>query len=1152
MYKLLLIKEKQSGLHNLKEALESYITGLEVSIINSDSDIINTITQYNTDLIIVELTEHQEECYKICNNIKSYNVTSLLPIIILATKHIETKWKIELFECGVDLIIPQPDDITEFAKQVKALLQKKFKTDMIQNRNKYLEDIVLEKTKKLADSEKVLSEIQSLSNNGNWSWDLATDLMKYSDEVHITFGINEKIDKTTLDYIVESHILPDDKEKFTKAIQKRIKEESNKNNLTFRITPQDGKLKFIGDKEQIESGESENKKPIDLYRTSEDTNEIIEIEKAHNENTQRLINLIENIPGIAYSCHNDINRTMTFISEGCYELTGYKPDDFIKNLSFADIIIKEDRDKVWNEVQNAVKKKEKFVISYRIRHQNGSIKWVWEQGLGIFDKNDELQSIDGFISDLTEKITTENALKTNEATLQTILSAAPVGIGLVKDRIIGLTNKQLNEMLGYTGEELIGQNARILYESDEEYERIEKVKHPKVREFGIGHIETKFVKKDGNILNIILSSSVIDPSDWSKGLIFTALDITDRKWAETLLLESEEKYKHIISNSLEGFHITQDRKIKFCNQQFATMFGYENPDELINKHIETLTAPESINLVREQNLLCESRDDKSTHYEFKGIKKDGSIFDIETLCSQIMYYGEKATQGTIRDITSRKQNELIQHTIYQISNAISTTSDLAELYNFIRLELSNIIDTKNFYIAIYNLEDDTIHLPFMVDDRDTFTTIPATKTLTSYVINSDSSLLVKKEEILELEAKGIIEPAGTTPEIWLGVPLKSHKSVIGMIGVQNYENSEAYNHDDLKILEFVSTQIAMSIVKKKAEQELVIEKEKAEESDKLKSSFLANMSHEIRTPMNAIIGFSSLLIDPNITDVERIEFVELINSNGNSLLNLIDDIIDIAKIEAEKLTIETSNCYINKIIQELLFTFEDEKNKKGKFNIELLSYFDNSDNNFSILTDTYRFKQVLTNLIGNAIKFTQEGYIKIGYEFTDSNFIKFYVQDTGIGISEEKLEIIFDRFRQVEDTHTREFGGTGLGLTICSNIIKLLGGNLWVNSEKGKGSTFFFTLPNLVPQDKAIEQQGIPVSKQVEETKMQWADKNILIVEDFDSNYFYLDSILRKTNANLLWAKDGFEAIEICKSNNEIDLILMDIQLPEMSGYKAT
>ncbi|MCF8298179.1 MAG: PAS domain S-box protein [Saprospiraceae bacterium] len=871
MNKLLLIKGIQD-FANIKQALEGYISGLEIFIINRDSEIINNVRNYNADLIIIEHFEQNEECKILCNELKSNHFTNYIPIIILTKENLESHLKIELFESGVDLIIAQPDEIIEFAAQVKAFIKRK----------------------------------------------------------------------------------------------------------------------------------------------------------------------------------------------------------------------------------------------------------------------------------------SEDALKSNNATLQTILSAAPVGIGLVTNRIIDWTNDQLQEMLGYKAEELNGQRARILYESEEEFERIANVKHPNVKKYGVGHIETKFVKKDGSLLNIILSSSAINPSDWSKGLIFTALDITKVKNTEALLIESEEKYKNILSNSLDGIYITQNRKIKFCNQQLAEMFGFENPDELIDKHIETLTAPESIKLVRHNNLLRETKQNISSHYEFHGLKKDGSKFDIESMCSQIMFNGEIATQGNVRDITSRKQNELVQHTIYQISNAISTTNDLAELYNFIRLELSNIIDTKNFYIALYNAENDTINLPFMIDEKDNFTSFPALKTITAYVIKNDTSLLITKEGIIDFEEKGIIEPAGTTPEIWLGVPLKSHSSVIGMIGVQNYEDKDAYNQKDLKILEFVSTQIAMSIVKKKAEQDLVIQKEKAEESDKLKSAFLANMSHEIRTPMNAIIGFSSLLVDTSITDEERAEFVELITSNGNSLLNLIDDIIDIAKIEAEKLTIDKSTCYINKTIQELLYTFEDEKNKKGKFDIELKAYFDNSDADFAIITDPYRFKQVLTNLIGNAIKFTYQGYIKIGYEIMDNNFIKFYVKDTGIGISDDKIDIIFDRFRQVEDTHTREFGGTGLGLTISNNIIKLLGGKLWVESDKNFGSTFFFTLPNVETYGKAQVRPETHTEDLKAEKKIQWDDKNILIVEDFDSNYFYLDSILSKTNANLLWAKDGFQAIDICKSNDNIDIILMDIQLPEMSGYTAT
>jgi signal transduction histidine kinase len=235
-------------------------------------------------------------------------------------------------------------------------------------------------------------------------------------------------------------------------------------------------------------------------------------------------------------------------------------------------------------------------------------------------------------------------------------------------------------------------------------------------------------------------------------------------------------------------------------------------------------------------------------------------------------------------------------------------------------------------------------------------------------------------------------------------------------------------------------------------------KEKAEESDRLKTAFLANMSHEIRTPMNSIIGFSDLLSDDEITKEEKNNYVAHINTAGNSLLNLINDILDIAKIEAGQIIITKSDCDINALFNELYLTFTQQKEKLNKKELTII-HNDQPSKKRTIYADPQRLKQIMTNLLGNALKFTEKGFIEFGVDLVSPNKYMFFVKDTGIGISTENQQLIFKRFIQVDGSHTRNYGGTGLGLSISKNLVELMGGKLWVDSVQGQGSTFYFTLP---------------------------------------------------------------------------------------------
>ncbi|MBU1368666.1 MAG: response regulator [Bacteroidetes bacterium] len=334
---------------------------------------------------------------------------------------------------------------------------------------------------------------------------------------------------------------------------------------------------------------------------------------------------------------------------------------------------------------------------------------------------------------------------------------------------------------------------------------------------------------------------------------------------------------------------------------------------------------------------------------------------------------------------------------------------------------------------------------------------------------------------------------------------------------------------------------------RKSEKSLVDARFRAEEADRLKSAFLANMSHEIRTPLNSIIGFSDIMLDEETTDEEKSQFLNLISSAGKTLLQLIDDIIDISKLEAGQMRISKSSFDLQVVLDELLLTAQIEQSKRDKRQIELRQKKGVEAKTFFIETDPHRFRQVFMNLLTNALKFVDKGFIEFGYTKPKGGLIQFYVKDTGVGIERDKAHLIFQRFGQIDSTYKRNLDGTGLGLAICHSLVDLLGGKIWFDSEAGKGTTFYFTLP--ISND--LSMVNLDEDYNYGRIKGDLSSKVFLIADDVKANYLFLKSVLKDTKTKILWAKNGSEAIEMVQNNPAISLVLMDIMMPQTDGYEA-
>jgi len=317
----------------------------------------------------------------------------------------------------------------------------------------------------------------------------------------------------------------------------------------------------------------------------------------------------------------------------------------------------------------------------------------------------------------------------------------------------------------------------------------------------------------------------------------------------------------------------------------------------------------------------------------------------------------------------------------------------------------------------------------------------------------------------------------------------------------------------------------------------------AEESDVLKTAFLHNISHEIRTPMNSIVGFSDLLNDPNLTFEKRQNYIEIIEKSSEYLLSIITDMVNISTLEAGQEVVYEKDFYLNELLEKLIEQF-DPKAKEKNLTLNLSCSLGEQD--AYIRTDQIKLISILTNLIGNAIKFTKQGHINFGYTHKGST-LEFYVEDSGIGISPEMHDEIFQRFRQVECSNERQFGGSGLGLSISKAYVELLGGRIWLKSELNKGSIFYFTIDY-----KKAYHHDIPKSSTDPEEQIRFdSPKVILIAEDDDFTFLLLEEYLSASNLSLVRVTNGYEAIELCKKQH-IDLVLMDIKMPLLDGYNAS
>jgi PAS domain S-box-containing protein len=667
-------------------------------------------------------------------------------------------------------------------------------------------------------------------------------------------------------------------------------------------------------------------------------------------------------------------------------------------------------------------------------------------------------------------------------------------------------------------------------------------------------IEFRLKRFDGIFRRIVVNGHpILNLNNQFAGFICACHDIDDRVQAENIVKQQNEFLNNVIESLTHPFCVIDAQTYKIIQANSASVNLYGDIESAfcytvnhgLNKPCDSTNNLCPLNIVRETH--------QSAKVEHIHRDKNGNTRIMEVYCYPVFDNSGKLIQVIeyALDTTERKE---------------------AERALKIELEMSK---------ALAEISIDTLSSPLSRDET-TLAVHRHALALTGYksgftgALNIDRTVRYTQGEA-EAEMKGcprIEELPDGMAEVWLAtckeprqegemsltdhstgvttriysVPATAGENVLGLIVL--YTNDEPLEPKVSEIIHRLANLYALALHNTHTGEELKAAKEKAEESDRLKSMFLSNMSHDIRTPMNAIVGFSEMLQDPDLTREERNRFLDIIINSGDALLRLINDIIDISKIEAGQLKIIKSDYSLNETLSDLYLSFSEEMIRNKIADIKLVLSKQHSERDYIIHSDLVRFIQIFSNLLGNALKFTDKGCIEFGYTIPDPKVFRFFVKDTGIGIPPDKTDLIFERFGQIEETQERNKGGTGLGLTISKSLAELLGGAMWVESEVGLGTTFYFTLPLASGMTSStLSSEGV---QELSNTIIDWSDKLILVAEDVESNFFLIQTILNKTGVKLLWAKNGQEAQEMCRNNFEIDLVLMDIQMPVMSGYDAT
>ncbi len=944
----------------------------------------------------------------------------------------------------------------------------------------------------------------------------------------------------TMDFWCFVH--PEDQEKVRLYGQQRQSSNNAPKSYEFKIITKSGKVKWVLLNGTTILFQGQNAGIISVS----DITDRKETEKALKDSDRNFKLFINSSPYLFFMKDVSLNYILTNTSNAAFY--GKSVDELL-GLNDYDLMPYEDAKRIEKIYRDIQKRKTPLMT---IESHNERIYEI--RRMPILD-DQEVIAFAGIISDITEQERDKQKLAEHEANLHSVIESYDGNIWAVDKtyRLLTFNSRFYEDFVAYSGHKLKrGQNITECV-SEKEKEKWIRRYNEAFQGRSIIEIDT-YEMPTGQHASFEISINPIYHAKEVIGASVLTRDISERMAHEALLKQSEEKFRKAFLTSPDPISITRLRDGLFTtiNTGYTKVMGYEEED-IIGKTAEELGIWEDDN---ERLQLIRVLKNKGVVINMEAAFRTKNGFTVNGLLSAsvIELNNEPHIIMLARDITTRRRLERIQSVLYAISRGSLLHTDLNAFLANVHQQIATVLESKNFYVALYHKDLDAYSFPYHRDELEDYESgVPAKLhgSLTDLVRRKGKGQLITDEFEQTIKQDEDLKLIGEPSPVWMGAPLfnASLNEVFGVIAIQDYKNSNAYTQKDLEVLELIAFNIGVFIERIQSMEALKNAKEKAEESDRLKSAFLANMSHEIRTPMNGILGFAQLLKEPEVSGDDMHHFVGIIERSGKRMLAIINDLIDISRIEAGQVDISLSEMNLKEQMEFHYSFFAPEAALKG-LELKLIK------NQIEVFTrtDMDKFNAILINLLKNAIKYTQKGSVEFGYHLIKcqemgQECIEVFVKDTGIGVPTDKQDFIFNRFNQVDLDYTKAIEGAGLGLSIAKAYAELLGGSISLASEEGKGSCFYLKIPyEECCEIKPIPEQEVCADKNMEKL----SHLHILVVEDDEIAREYLANILDDLCKTVSFAENGQIAVDFVREHDDIDLVLMDIKLPKMDGYEAT